>query len=278
MLEETKKLQIIDTGSIGSAHVKSNEDTNVFIRSGIILAGSTQERATVAGVVVLPHSEQELEVKCVHASKGIRSGAVYNLRETEVVPPVIYFCLSAQCNSHEKQSRVWNSVQDYCCGSGKTHIIDSYLGVTDLDAPSDDLYGTLKEIERKKKDVEGALKDIPLLKSQVGALILDNKGVVGFEVFDSPKSWAALHKKVLSKYIDVLTQKTEGSSVELKAMYISKKIQEFIEEIMKAFEKQTHATNVSTTCVIDSAAIIGEYTKIRDVIIHVLAFKRQVVR
>ena len=275
MLEETKKVQISDTGAIGSARVKSDDDTNVFIRSGIILAGSTQERATVAGVVVLPHSELELEVKCVHASKGIHSGAVYDLNKTEVVPPMIHFCLSAQCTSNEKQSRVWNSVQDYCHGSGKTHIIDSYLGVTDLETPSDDLYGTLKEIERRKKHIEDALKDIPLLKNQVGALIFDNKGVVGFEVFDSPKSWAAMHHKVLPKYGDVLTQKTEGSSVQLNAEHILRKIQGFIEEIMAASEKQTHATKESTTCVIDSAKVIGEYTQIHDVIIHVLAFKRQ---
>ena len=274
MLEETKNVQVSDTGSIGSARVRSDEDVAVFIRGGVILVGMTQERATVAGVVVLPHSEQVFEVKCVHASKGISRGAIYDLLKTEVVPPAIHFFLSKDYGSGEKQSAVWNSVHDYCCGTGKSYLT-SFLGQTSFDTPSDDLYGILKEIERKKKDVEDALKDIPLLEHQVGAIIFDTKGVVGFEVFDSAESWAAMHQKVLSKYGDVLTQKTEGSSVELKAALIPRKIQDFIEEIMKASERQTHATKESTTCVIDSAAIIGEYTQIGSAVIHVLAFKRQ---
>ena len=277
MLEETKNVKITDTGSIDSAHVKSSDDSTVFIRSGIILVGPTQERATVAGVVILPNSEQDIEVKCVHASKGIRPGAAYDLNKTEVVPASIYLALAETEDRHEKQGRVWSSVQRYSARMGTEHrMIGTALDRHMLG--SDDLVGTLKEIEKDKKTIEGALKDIPLLDGQVGAIIFDRVGITGFEVFDSPKSWAAMHQKVLSKYSDVLMQEQEESLFELKEEVIPKKIAAFIEEIMNSDEKQMHATKSSITYVIDGEKCIGEYTMINESVIHVLAFKREMAK
>ena len=282
MLEESKKVTITDTGSIDSAHVKSKDDSNVFIRSGIILVGPTQERVTLNGVVVLSNSEQDIEVKCVHASKGIQRGAIYDLNKTEVAPASIHLAF-AESDRNEKQGRVWNSVQQYSARM-KTSNLGNFgrvygahrntVGYASL-AEDDDLVGTLKEIEKSKQTVEGSLKDIPLMENQVGCIIFDRVGITGFEVFDSPKSWAAMHQKVLSKYSDVLMQEQEESIFELKEDVIPKKISAFVEDIMTADEKQSHATKSSITYVIDGEKCIGEYTMINEAVIHVLAFKRE---
>jgi hypothetical protein len=280
MLEETKKVTVTDTGSIDQAHVKSKDDSNVFIRSGIILVGSTQERVTLAGVVVTPNSEQDIEVKCVHASKGIRSGAIYDLAKSEIAPASIHLAF-AESDRNEKQGRVWDSVQRYSAkmkssNLGSSHrVYGSHISAQSL-VQDDDLVGTLKEIEKSKQTVEGSLRDIPLVDDQVGAIIFDRVGITGFEVFDSPKSWAAMHQKVLSKYSDVLMQEQEESLFELKEEVIPKKISAFVEDIMQADEKQTHATKSSITYVIDGEKVIGEYTMISESVIHVLAFKREI--
>jgi hypothetical protein len=250
-----------------------------FIRSGIILVGSTQERVTLAGVVITPNSEQDIEVKCVHASKGIRPGAIYDLEKTEVAPASIHLAF-AESDRNEKQGRVWDSVQRYSAkmkssNIGSAHrVYGSHISAQSL-VQDDDLVGTMREVEKSKKTVEGALKDIPLMENQVGAIIFDRVGITGFEVFDSTKSWAAMHQKVLSKYSDVLMQEQEESIFELKEDVIPKKISAFIEEIMQADEKQTHATKSSITYVIDGEKVIGEYTMINEAVIHVLAFKRE---
>lgn len=262
MIEETDKVHIKDTGSIDTAHVKSEDDTNVLIRSGVILAGDTQERGVVAGVVVLPHTEQDIKVKCVHASKGIRSGASF--KADDVAPPSVFMALVGQ-----DQGVVWNSVQYFANSSHmargeRTH---SRIG-------SDNLLGTMREVEKSKETIENALKDIPVVKNQVGAIIFDQFNITGFEVFDSSSSWKALHKKVLAKYSDVLMQEQEEPLFELKEEVIPKKISEFIEEIMKSDEKQTMSNEISATYVIDGKKIVGEYTELNNNIIHVIAFKR----
>ena len=71
-------------------------------------------------------------------------------------------------------------------------------------------------------------------------------------------------------------QEQEESIFELKEDVIPKKISAFIEELMKADEKQTHATKSSITYVIDGDKCIGEYTMINESVIHVLAFKREI--
>jgi hypothetical protein len=72
---ETDKVSITDTGSISKMKVSSVSTDNVFIRSGTIFKGSTQERAIVRSVIVFPGKTMDIEVRCVHQSRGISPGA-----------------------------------------------------------------------------------------------------------------------------------------------------------------------------------------------------------
>ena len=288
MLEETDKLEFVDSGNIDTAIVKNNGKTNIFIRSGVILAGDTQERAVVSGSVAVPNMEQDISVKCVHASKGINPGTKMEYSGKEV-PPSVYLALK-----EEDQSKVWNSVMNYSqskgingrrrrnprmafSGASSGRIYGARIGSvrTESLSDSDDLLSTMKEVDQKRKTVESALKDIPVVKNQVGAIIFDNFGITGFEVFDSPDSWKALHKKVLEKYSDVLMQEQEESLFELKEDVIPKKIAEFVEEMMKADERNTFSNQTANTYVLDGNKIIGEYTLIEGNVVHVIVFKRK---
>jgi len=265
MVEETNKVNIEDTGAIDKVNVVNNDAQAVFMRSGMILAGDTQERAVVSGSVVMPNSTMEVEVKCVHASKGIRSGT--RMKPMDYAPLRVHKALKSL-----DQGTVWNAVQDHS---------QAMVGFMSMSAPShamqsdsDDLMGTIEEVETVKQDIEDAIKDIPLIKDQVGAIIFDSVGIVGFEVFDSPDSWKALHKKVLAKYSDVLQQKQEEPLFQLKSEIIPEKIRAFTEDILKADEKQSNVSKISVTMLIDGKGIIGEYTTISGTIIHMIVFKK----
>lgn len=268
MVEETKKVNIEDTGSINRIRIVNDDKQNVFIRSGTILAGTTQERAVVSGVIIVPNSTMEAEVKCVHATKGIMSGAKMKVVK-DYAPTIVMQALASR-----DQGKVWNSVRSFRASSN--HMIgssvDSFLS---MKSAEDDLVATLDEVEVVKKDMENAIKDIPLVKNQVGAIIFDSVGIVGFEVFDSMKSWEALHKKVLAKYSDVLQQKQEEPLFQLRDEIIPEKIRVFIENIMACNEQQSSSTKVSTTMILQSPKIVGEYTVLGSNVIHIIAFKQE---
>jgi ARG/rhodanese/phosphatase superfamily protein len=71
---ETDKVSVVDSGSINRMTAASVSSETVFIRSGTIFKGGTQERATVRSAIVFPGAILDMEVRCVHASKGIRAG------------------------------------------------------------------------------------------------------------------------------------------------------------------------------------------------------------
>lgn len=292
MLEETKNITIEDTGSIDKVRIINKGDQSVFIRSGVILAGDTQERAVVSSVIIMPNTTEEVEVKCVHASKGIRSGT--KMKAKNYAPPVVLSALYSR-----NQGKVWNSVQQYSSHmrnksiggfhtlysqtSGGPRLHNRRIGAVKrldsmedhpISASSDDLIGTIEEVELSKKSIDEAIKDIPVMKHQVGAIIFDASGIVGFEVFDSAISWKALHKKVISKYGDVLQKEQEEPLFELKEEVIPKKIRAFVEDIMKSDEKKSHESKIATTIFIDGTKIVGEYTEANGGIVHVIAFKR----
>ena len=298
MIEETKKVTIEDTGSIDKVRIVNKGDDNVFIRSGVILTSdASQERVTVSGIIIQPHSTQEVEVKCIHASKGIRGGT--KMKATNYAPPIVLSALYSRDDRGEvDQGRVWESVQKYSMKTMKsrdasftsrgptigmsTQRMGRRIGAIKsldameqpLSAPSDDLISTINEVETSRKSIEGAIKEMPLVEHQVGAIIFDSVGIVGFEVFDGEKSWKALHKKVLAKYSDILQKEQEEPLFQLNENIIPEKIRDFVEKIMESKESTIHESKLSATKIIDGTKIVGEYTEINGEIIHVIAFKR----
>jgi hypothetical protein len=71
---ETDKVSVVDSGSINKMTAASVSSETVFIRSGTIFKGGTQERATVRSAIIFPGAVLDMEVRCVHASKGIKPG------------------------------------------------------------------------------------------------------------------------------------------------------------------------------------------------------------
>ncbi len=315
MLEETnEKIEIEDTGRVNLLKVLSKSDKNVFIRSGVIFEGDAQSRAVVSGLVMMPNSQQEIDVKCVYASKPTHRGA--KMKEADIAPPIVMQSL------HSSQRETWDAVSFFSQSVGKTskkrrhmrhsfserpnpryglhsgrrsrigssnRLFSSNIGnyktpqvrqesVETEETGSDDLLGTMREVEESQKSIENAINDIPVQENQVGAIIFDFDSIIGFEVFDSPQSWKALHKKVIKKYNKVLRKEQEKMLFELKPEVIPEKISEFIEELIDSDEITAFENEKSKTIVIDGDRYIGEYTELKQNIIHLIAFKKENAR
>ena len=72
---ETEKVLVFDTGKIDEMEAENQSDQNVFIRSGTLFRGSTQERALQRSAVLFPGKKVKLGVRCVHRSRGISPNA-----------------------------------------------------------------------------------------------------------------------------------------------------------------------------------------------------------
>ncbi len=72
---ETDKLQMKDSGSIDTMKAHNAGQLAVFLRSGTIFKGGTQERASLRSMIVLAGQDVDVKVRCIHASRGISRDA-----------------------------------------------------------------------------------------------------------------------------------------------------------------------------------------------------------
>jgi len=77
-LPETDQVLVFDSGTINKVNLKNTSKKNVFVRSGTIFEGKgTQSRAIMRSAVLFPGTEVALDVRCVHQTHGIRTGAEF---------------------------------------------------------------------------------------------------------------------------------------------------------------------------------------------------------
>lgn len=273
MVEELKDkdaIHITDSGNISRIKVKSKSKKPVFVRMGTTFEGDTQERAADTSVIIMPDltKEQEIPVKCVHASKGIRAGAGFRYAGTTPSAVDVFFVRGGG------QSEVWNSVSNY----SSARIMTLQRAGADVGGVRhDDLVGSMKKVREFKKKTKDILKHIPCLENQVGAVIFDQKGVLSVELFDHAKSWEAFHTSIYEKYEDILTDEQDTALFELKKEVIPKLVDAFFEDMKSAelseLKKDEQGKYTYTTFGLGKTAL-GEMTVLNDKIIHVLGIRK----
>jgi hypothetical protein len=129
---ETDQLLATDSGSINRMNLKNTSKENIFLRSGTIFIGKTQERALTRSTVVFPGQEVSLDVRCVHASKGIHVGA--EVKYGGVTPLAMDMKTYGDGYRAESQNTYWSTVQDFSDSIGNKRSTDgeAFRGVCDL--------------------------------------------------------------------------------------------------------------------------------------------------
>lgn len=195
-------LIVTDTGLIEKVNVKNNTDQNVFIRSGTIFEGKTQERTLVRSAVILPGEERSLEVRCVHASKGIQAGSSMNAKS---FTPLSF---AQQVHPTSSQSVYWNAVSETM--TSYTVAASNAIGTStpEIDLPYDDL---ATGVQKFSKHFEEILSKVKAVENQVGIAMLTDQGCEIIEFFDVPLSWQAIHEAAIRHLgTDLVKEDKEG--------------------------------------------------------------------
>ena len=286
MMEETKDtLTLTDSGRIDLIKATSKVNKPVFVRMGTAFKGSTQERAADVSVIIMPDKEQEITVKCIHASKGIKTGAQFSYAGS--VPHFVErgFAMSAG------QSETWGRVSQHnerCCErsqfsenrqmNNSPSFVSRLTGRSNMSAMSftqyDDLIGTREKLKEYNKDSTEILKKIPSVEGQVGCIIFDQKGVFSLELYDHPLSWKAYHQSIYEKYEDILLDTQVEPLFSLNKESLPKLIQAFISDIKSATTKEVKNTKDFKTCLFEKT-VIGEYTELNGKLIHLLGIRKE---
>jgi hypothetical protein len=109
-LPETEQVLVFDSGTINKINLKNASKKNVFVRSGTIFEGKgTQSRALMRSAVLFPGTEVALEVRCVHQTHGIRSGAEF--KYGGITPLSVDSAVYAAGYRPQDQHTTWNAVR-----------------------------------------------------------------------------------------------------------------------------------------------------------------------
>lgn len=109
-LPETEQVLVFDSGTINKVNLKNTSKSNVFVRSGTIFEGKgTQSRAIMRSAVLFPGTEVALDVRCVHQTHGIRSGAEF--KYGGITPFSVDARVYAAGYRPQDQHATWNAVR-----------------------------------------------------------------------------------------------------------------------------------------------------------------------
>lgn len=203
LLSEAEKIKIVDTGMIDKVTITSFESKPIYIRMAELFVGKTQERMAVRSYIVMPGSTISVDVRCVHASRGIQTEADMTsggIASSEL-DRQIYSKMSVE--TKVEQGEVWNTVRDVSVEISKSASSLSNRNSTSTSTSSstsviatDDLRANLDMFSELLKEV---LEEAPHIENQVGMALHDKDRVMGIEVFNQKDSWEAIRDAIITK-------------------------------------------------------------------------------
>ena len=269
VLEEVKdKIKIVDTGGINKARIEGDVDKPTFIRGGTMLKGATQARATQFGIMVMPQKSDKIPVHCIHASRGIRPGVSFH--SGGYAPRRVYSTMLSERN----QSRTWSEISDYSARMMKSVRV---FGAR-YDSPRDDLVQSVETLHKWRRDLREILKQIPDHVNQVGTVVIDPDGVVGFEMYDHPDSWKAFSESIIRSYAEALTKEDKTGIFKPDMTAIIPLIHSFLKNLQKAKEEEVFDKNKAKTVILRAEGFVGEYTTLKEKTIHLLVTRSNPTR
>ena len=250
-----------DLGRIDRIRVRNETGGLVFLRPGALFRGrDTQSRGTTAGVLVNPHGHADIDVRCVHASFPVVEGSILELSR-ETAPDLVLQALLLR-----DQGLVWSSVSEaVATARGQT----TARAATPSSSPmSDDLVGALADVSSVEDTTDEVQGELPDADRPCGIFILDARGVIAAEVFDSPDSWKIVARAVLNRYAHLLRPTpTSPMRARVDAETAVRLAKEFLDELPRAADRRRAGQGpVPGSPLAEYAALDGE-------VIHLLAFR-----
>lgn len=250
---ETEKVIVFDTGKIDEMDAENQTDQNVFVRSGTLFRGATQERALMRSAVLFPGKKQKLGVRCVHASRGINPSSKVSYGG---ITPLDFDASNYSAGfSPKSQADYWHNVHSSTKmmnsmmgknpskmgAMGDIHSAQSAMrrhrhqamwmssaaGFEGAAMPEihdslshdgafnkgDDLHSTFAEFSMHFDEV---LSKVKIVENQAGVALITQSGVETIEFFDHRDSWKALHDAAVKRLGSNIVGKDSESVFEYK--------------------------------------------------------------
>lgn len=224
---EVDFVKVHDSGHIDTMIADNQGQEHVFIRSGTIFQGGTQERTSVRSTVVLTGEKANIKVRCVHASKGIRPGQ--QVKYNAVVPLEFERQVYSTGFTGADQSQYWAAAQNtnnqmlrlqatQNMGEGlrqarlpsrrgaapsssslstQSFYVDTLAQMGGLTGVRmDDLTSNFQDFS---KNFDHVLAKVKMVQDQVGLGLITDKGVETVEIFDAHDSWKGMHQDAIKR-------------------------------------------------------------------------------
>ncbi len=301
---ETEKVLVFDIGRIDEMEAENQSGENVFVRSGTLFKGSTQERALQRSAVLFPGKKSKLSVRCVHASRGINPSSKVTYGG---VTPLDFDAKNyAHGYTFKDQHDTWANVQSstahYSAMTGKKHggsvrmrsskwssdHCEATVGHYGLDEPmigahdasafttsgSDDLHSSFTEFAQHFDDV---LSKVKRLDDQAGLALITHAGVQTVEFFDHQLSWKALHEAAVKRLGSAIVDKGDESVFDYKpekaveqvnrVLGLDWKTNRILEHRPSNGEPRVEITGLT------AEGFVGEAVEVGDRLIHLVVLK-----
>jgi tetratricopeptide (TPR) repeat protein len=260
--EVSDLISAVDPGQLDRLRVRNATASRVLLLPGSLFEGKkTPSRATTAGAFLEPKSEAEIEVKCVHASQSITTGAVLPLADA-LAPAAVRQALLAR-----DQGWVWTSVdQAVAAQQGSSSVVST---VESESQASDDLLAGAAASSPNHLGRETMPPGTASDTRQCGVAILDAGGVVVLEIFDSPTSWRVASPLIRKQRTDPIQPNRRSPLI---VGLIPQRASEAAREFLTRIGEVEHRRVTPHSAVAPDS--MSEYTDLDGEIVHLIAFGR----
>jgi hypothetical protein len=202
VLEEAqaiKAVRVAETqgGQVDRLIVK-NRDTDkrpLYLLGGEVVLGGKQDRMVVNDTIIDPGKTRELEVRCVEAGRWQGADLTFHSSESVAHPDLRKAAL------FKSQGDVWNEVARKSAASNVASSTGTYRRVLQDEAVRTRIKSYLDELQAK----------IPHGERLTGLAVAINGNLEMVDVFDSPKLYAKLERKLLASYVLAALERQPGS-------------------------------------------------------------------
>ena len=302
LLSEAKNVKIEDTGHINKLLIENNEKSPVYIRMGEMFTGGSQERMATRSYIVMPKEKIKIDVRCVHASKGINTGVT--MTSSGIAPSSFdsHLCSAGFKMRSIEQREVWKNVdnvaQSFCCASREMYnagddTADSPININDerttgsrlgqvditpgIDSTTipiysftDDLMGNIDKFSDQIKNI---LQKVPYFENQVGVSLVDLHGISAVECFDLKDSWKKFKDEIIKKEGDKISKQQKNSPFQYK----EERAKESLKIVLKAdYEEKTLFKSKDWRIIgLKNENYTGEIVELKDKPIHLLLVRNK---
>jgi hypothetical protein len=203
--QSQKSVKISETpGEQVERLVVRNNDTDkrpLYLLGGEVVLGGKQDRMVVADTVIEAKTTRELEVRCVEQGRWQGADLAFHSSEAVAHPDLRKAAL------FKGQGDVWNEVARKSAASNVSSSTGTYRRVVQDEAVRAKIKSYLDELQQQ----------IPHNEKLTGLAVAINGNLELVDIFDSPKLYAKLERKLLASYVLSALERQPGSIAKAKA-------------------------------------------------------------